>query len=173
MNWFTLSCFLFGLFVGIARHRRKAHAPDEKAWEPTPEKTDPVMDAVLSGDLEKMIAAADWKTTPETRHDLLQKIAEYTYKHRSAPAMRERLTEYARTYLEEFPELFPAVERTHPERPLFLPVFKWYAIHLEEEKAYDEAVRICRLALEYDLDDQTKTGFEGRIQRILKKKTSA
>jgi len=170
MSWFTLSCFFFGLFIGIARHRRKIRTPADKPSQPAPEKTDPVMDAVLSGDIEKMIAAADLKTDPETRHDLLQKIVEYAYKHRAEPAMKQRLAEFARVYLNEFPELLPAVERTHPARPLYLPIFKLYAIHLEEENAYDEALRVCRIALDHNLDDQTRTGFEGRIQRIGKKR---
>jgi hypothetical protein len=37
----------------------------------------------------------------------------------------------------------------------------------EEDGAYDQAVAVCRTALE----DGTKTGFEGWIERILKKRT--
>jgi hypothetical protein len=56
--------------------------------------------------------------------------------------------------------------------PKIIPVFKMLAIMLEEDGAYDQAVAVCRTALDNGLEDGTKTGFEGRIKRILKKKES-
>ncbi|MFO7911047.1 MAG: hypothetical protein R6V15_02680 [Desulfotignum sp.] len=56
--------------------------------------------------------------------------------------------------------------------PKLIPVFKMLDIMLEEDGAYDQAVEVCRTALDNGLEDGTKTGFEGRIQRILKKKES-
>ncbi|MFO7886537.1 MAG: hypothetical protein R6U68_17130, partial [Desulfobacteraceae bacterium] len=56
--------------------------------------------------------------------------------------------------------------------PKIIPVFKMLAIMLEEDGAYDQAVAVCRTALANGLEDGTKTGFEGRIKRLLKKKES-
>ena len=47
--------------------------------------------------------------------------------------------------------------------------FQHYATVLTEDGEYEKAISICEKALEYGLHDNTKSGFEGRIERIKKK----
>ncbi len=114
------------------------------------------------------------ESDPWQRHLLyLQKI-EDAYRGRRA-SMDDRKTAIAlsRQYLSEFPDLRPAVfDRMQDQDPIVIPVFKMLAIMLEEEEAYDQAEEVCRTALANGVEDGTKTGFEGRIKRIRKKKES-
>nr|DAL87918.1 MAG TPA: YbfG [Caudoviricetes sp.] len=50
-----------------------------------------------------------------------------------------------------------------------IPSFQQLAIIYEQQKKFDEAIKICELALKYELKDGTKSGFKGRIARIEKK----
>lgn len=54
---------------------------------------------------------------------------------------------------------------------LRIPAFQQLAIIYEQNKEYKKAIEICELALKYDLEDDTKGGFEGRIERIKKKES--
>lgn len=56
-------------------------------------------------------------------------------------------------------------------KPLILriPAFKQLAIIYEQQKKYDEAIKVCNKALEYGLSDGTKDGFEARINRLKNK----
>jgi hypothetical protein len=47
------------------------------------------------------------------------------------------------------------------------------AITLEENRKFDEALDICGKALQWDLDDGTKTGYQGRTDRIRRKQSKA
>ncbi|MCA1784423.1 MAG: hypothetical protein ABR534_06490 [Desulfotignum sp.] len=111
---------------------------------------------------------------PWERHLLyLQKI-ESAYRGRRK-SMDDRSTAIAlsRQYLSEFPDLRQAVfDNMADQDPKVISVFKMLAIMLEEDGAYGQAVTVCRTALANGLEDGTKTGFEGRIKRILKKKES-
>jgi hypothetical protein len=46
------------------------------------------------------------------------------------------------------------------------------AIAMEEDQRYQDALEVCRIAVEWDLDDGTKTGYAGRINRIKKKQAA-
>ena len=48
------------------------------------------------------------------------------------------------------------------------PSFKILVLILEKEKNYKEAIKISELALKYEQDDGTKSGFEGRIKKLNK-----
>jgi tetratricopeptide (TPR) repeat protein len=50
-----------------------------------------------------------------------------------------------------------------------IPSFKRLAIIYETDERYDEAISVCDRALELELDDGTKGGFEGRRDRIQRK----
>ena len=47
--------------------------------------------------------------------------------------------------------------------------FQYYATILTEDEKYQEAIDVCKKAIEYNLNDGTQSGFEGRIKRIMKK----
>lgn len=50
-----------------------------------------------------------------------------------------------------------------------MPSFKRLAIIYEKQGKYNEAISICEKAIEYELTDDTKSGYSGRKQRLLKK----
>ena len=52
---------------------------------------------------------------------------------------------------------------------LNVPSFQRLAIIYEKQGRYKEAIKICQLAINYGLKDDTKGGFEGRIDRLKKK----
>lgn len=47
--------------------------------------------------------------------------------------------------------------------------YKTLSIILEKEEKFNEAILICKEAIELGMDDNTKTGYEGRILRLEKK----
>jgi hypothetical protein len=122
-------------------------------------------------DVEKSLETA---SDPWERHLLYLQTIETAYRGRRT-SMNDRNTAIALShqYLSEFPDLRQAVfDNMADQDPKIIPVFKMLAIMLEEDKDYDRAVAVCRTALANGLEDGTKTGFEGRIQRLLKKKES-
>lgn len=126
-----------------------------------------------------MLAALDTLTHPVDRHHLLQSIVELTYKERNKnPQMRQRCEQVARIHLTEFPQLVkPLLSQNKDSRGRgFLPrvsTFQHLATLLTEDGRFDEAVEVCGLAIKYDLHDNTKGGFEKRIERIRKKERHA
>lgn len=50
----------------------------------------------------------------------------------------------------------------------FMPSFKQLSIILEKEKKYDEAIKICELAIKLNLDDNTKGGYSKRLEKLKK-----
>src|SRR5690625_1223172 len=53
-----------------------------------------------------------------------------------------------------------------------IPSFKRLAIILEKQGKYDEAIKVCNMAITYNLTDGTKGGFKGRKERIYRKSRS-
>src|SRR5690625_739555 len=53
--------------------------------------------------------------------------------------------------------------------PPSIPSFKRLAIIYEQQQRFEEAIDICELALRYGLHDDTKSGFEGRIEKLKRK----
>lgn len=137
-------------------------------------KTDKIFDAWTSGDLKKMLKVVNLQTNPIDRHFLLQNIVSETYKDRKNNSSRELCKKYASLYLEEFENIAPALKKDMGELPK-ITTFQNYATVLTEDKEYDKAIEVCKKAIQYNLHDGTKSGYEGRIERIKKKanKTTA
>ena len=120
-----------------------------------------------------MLRASTLKTHPVDRHFLLMGIVEQTYRKRSDPAMAENCAHFAETHISELPLLAPALK---DEMDGILPrisTFQNYATLLTEQGKFDRASEVCQTALAYDLHDGTKSGFQGRIERIKKLKAKA
>ncbi len=137
----------------------------EKAQAPA----DPVAAALASEDLDRLRGVVDQAATPLEQHLVLSKIIAVAYRQREDPSLRAVLLENGRRYIALFPELFPALKDELGENVHQIPVFKQMAITLGEDGDYDGAVAVCRTALDYDMNDGTRTGFEGRIARLQKK----
>ena len=50
-----------------------------------------------------------------------------------------------------------------------MPTFQHYATLLTERGEFDRAIQVCESAIGFGLDDETRGGYEGRIERIKKR----
>lgn len=135
-------------------------------------EADDAFHAWTSGSLNEMIDALERKTNLIDRHFLLMSIVDQTYKNRSDPENAELLRKVAEIHLAEFPKIKPALKK---EMDGILPrvtTFQKYATFLTDKGEYEKAIEVCEQAIAYGLHDGTKSGFEGRIDRI-KKEMSA
>jgi hypothetical protein len=170
MNWFTASIIVAGLFYWLGRKSRSVR-PKEASGVRQPEisRQERIRKAIDTYDLDEMEKILKEESPPLDRHRLLSALIKKVYALRSQPPMRTKLYEYGRIYLDEFDKMLPQIKADSEEREVEAPVFKWLAIAMEEDGKFDEAVALCRRAMDCELDDGTKTGFPGRLLRIQKK----
>ncbi len=104
----------------------------------------------------------------EDKHFYLIQVIQYYY-HPRSPEIHNSLL--AKKYAYEDIELFTKNVNIFKSAGTIArdPSFKILALILEKEKNYKEAIRICELALKYEQDDGTKSGFEGRMEKLNKK----
>lgn len=127
-----------------------------------------VFNAWTSGILSRMINNLETPGHPIDVHYLLLCIVEATYKKRKESAeMRDLCEIISFRHLALFPAIAPyIIEKDFIPR---VPTFQLLATLLSEKGEFEKAIAVCRMALMYDLHDNTKSGFEGRIGRIRKK----
>lgn len=172
MRWFTASIIIIGLVFWYARKSKPAK-PVKKAPEDKKEVAAESIDAVVaSNDPEKMSSALEQTSNPLDRHQLLSAIIQSLYPKREKPVIRTQLYGYGKVYLDEFNKIAPALKSASAPETMDVPAFKCLAITMEEDQRYDEALNICRLAIKWDLDDGTKTGYPGRENRLERKKAA-
>jgi hypothetical protein len=135
-------------------------------------KADKVFEAWNSGDLNQMLKAISIKTNPIDRHFLLQTIMEITYKRRKEPQMRKICREIAEKHISEFAALAPALKQDMGGELPRVSTFQHFATLLSEDGDYEYAIEICDIAINYGLRDGTQSGFEGRIDKIKKRRAS-
>jgi hypothetical protein len=129
-------------------------------------------EAWLSGDLQRMINALDSKASLVDRHFLLQTVVQETYRLRSEPRMADKCLEVAQTHCDEFSSIVGELRTWSSESGHDLPrvsTFQHYATLLTERGEFDRAIQVCESAIGFGLDDGTKGGYAGRIERIKKK----
>lgn len=100
------------------------------------------------------------------RHRLYQQIVEQCYRERSDDSAKAALTYYASAHIREFDEIKEPLKKQNGGKLPQVATFKQYASALAEQGQYEEAIAICRKALDYGLKDGTKSGYQGRIERI-------
>jgi hypothetical protein len=121
-----------------------------------------------------MVRELKTKTNPLDRHFLMLNIEGLAYRDRKAdPKKRELFRSIAETHLAEFPVLARALRKDLKDvleggLPS-VPTFQKYATVLTEDGEYRKAIEVCQQAISYGLDDGTKAGWEGRIERIRRK----
>ncbi|UYG09090.1 hypothetical protein [Halomonas sp. M4R1S46] len=136
-------------------------------------RADEVFEARTSDDLERMKKARSQKTNPIDRHFLLMGIVEKAYKKRSDPDMVKLCSETAEQHIREFPDIAPALRQDMDGILPNVTTFQTYAKLLQERGEYSRAIEVCEEAMRYGLHDGTKSGFEGRIERIKKAREKA
>jgi hypothetical protein len=136
-----------------------------------PVAADEVFRAWTSGDLARMIAAAELPTWPTDRHFLLLRIVELTFAQREDRAAAAQCELYAALHLRELKTILPSVMADlRVKAPPRIPTFERYATVLAERGEYELAIDVCKTAITYGLEDGTKGGYQGRIERFRKAK---
>lgn len=133
-------------------------------------KADKVFEAWSAGDLDKMLKAMSIKSNPIDRHFLLQTIVEITYKRRKEPEIRRICREISEKHISEFATLARALKQDMGGVLPRVPTFQHFATLLTEDGDYEYAIKVCNTAINYGLHDGTQSGFEGRIEKIEKKR---
>jgi hypothetical protein len=174
MRWLTASVILIGLVIYYARQKRAVHiTPKDKTSVGSDPTTEEIQSTIGSGDFGKMDTMLEKVRNPLHRHQLLNALVKKAYSERSQPAVRKKLYEYGRRYLDEFDQIAPELKReSDGEGIINAPALKSMAIAMEEDGNYQEALAVCDTALKWDLDDGTKSGYAGRIDRIRKKQAA-
>jgi hypothetical protein len=122
---------------------------------------------------EAPMGTLETESDPWQRHLIYTRNIEAVYRKRKASDdAHDRAIDLSEKYINELQDLKPAVFERFGDEPKVILAFKLLTIILEEDGEYDRAVAICQAALANGIDDGTKTGFEGRIGRIFKKKAA-
>ena len=137
-------------------------------------EADESFNAWTSRNLDEMIKAAETDTNPIDRHFLLQTIVDETYKRRDEEKYRDLCIEFSEKHLKEFSEKIVSElkEDFNGVLPRIL-TFQYYSTLLTELGDFDRAIKVCETAISFGLHDGTKSGFQGRIDRIKKKMNSS
>lgn len=108
---------------------------------------------------------------PTDRHFVYNSLIDLYYKQRDE---RDDAIENCITYCKEDIERIDEFLRAwgagpgNPKPPR-IPAFKRLAIIYEQRGEYQQAIEVCERAIDLGLSDGTKGGFEGRLERIMKK----
>jgi hypothetical protein len=127
---------------------------------------DEVFNASTSADLKRMLEALSTKSNAVDRHFLLMTIIGQTYLRRNDPEMRSICKRVARIHIDEFSVIAPVLKRQMDGVLPRVSTFQLFATVLTEDCDFEEAIQICKLAIAFSLEDGTKSGFSGRIDRI-------
>ncbi|MCH8501000.1 MAG: hypothetical protein LAT77_03690 [Aliidiomarina sp.] len=126
--------------------------------------------AEVPDEIKEPLLALDDEKDPLTRHRLYQQITETSYRNRADDGWRTICKTFSARHIDEFEQIKkPLAESNGGSLPQVL-TFQNYATLLVEDGHYDKAINVCEQALGFGLDDKTKTGFAGRIERIQKQK---
>lgn len=104
---------------------------------------------------------------PLERHKIYTRGIDLAYKKKDDPAMRGKAKSFAQNYIKEFYSLKDTVFNDLGDSR-HVSVFKQLAIIYEDEQEFDKAVSLSNQALILGLEDGTKTGYQGRIDRLKK-----
>jgi len=98
-----------------------------------------------------------------------------TYKQRENPELLNLCIEYCKKDIAIFPRFqteylkkFPS-SCTEAGLDIRILAFERLAIIYEKQGDIEKATKVCELALFYNLNDSTKGGFEGRLEKLRKK----
>ena len=110
------------------------------------------------------------KATPVDKHFFLMGAADCYYKQRESREDALALVEkYHMMDVKLFPQYKgPLVKDMGGILPR-IPSFQQLAIMYEKAGRYQDAIDICKLAMNYGLTDTTKSGYAGRLEKLQKK----
>jgi hypothetical protein len=109
----------------------------------------------------------DWVTitktplSPDNFQLAYNKIVKLTYPRRKESKMRAVFRFHANKYVDTFK--IKSQADTVSEN-----IYKCLAIVLQEDQEFEKALGLCQKAMQLGLDDGTKTGYPGRMERLKK-----
>lgn len=131
--------------------------------------------SIALNDIAKMIKLVHRPGHPIDTHFLYLNIVEFLYKQRNDPQMRILFKNMALEHILVFDLLIPVLyyKSGNNEDSMFLlphvPTFQYLATVYAEDGEFGTAIEVCKRALGYGLEDGTRGGFIGRIERLKKK----
>ncbi|KOP64400.1 hypothetical protein AMS62_03365 [Bacillus sp. FJAT-18019] len=112
------------------------------------------------------------ESDPYQLHFSYNKFIKLFDKHRQTdPENEKRLMQICKLDIELFPKFREAWFTQNPTYNFLprVPSFQKLIQIYERNLQIEEAVDICKLAIHYNLDDGTKGGYAGRLQKLEKK----
>jgi len=104
------------------------------------------------------------------RHFVYNSLIDLYYKQRgSRPDAIEKCIEYCLQDIKILKEFIDAWKKEYGDEIPRIPSVERLAIIYEKHGKFEEAIRICEMALKFGIHDSTKGGFEGRKARLQKK----
>lgn len=107
---------------------------------------------------------------PIDKHFIYMRSVEHTYRERKDNRMRKLFKRIAIEHISEFDTFAEAWRRKFRLGLPQVPTFQYLTTVHTEDGEYDKAIAVCRKAMAFSLHDGTKSGFQGRIERIRKKR---
>ena len=126
-----------------------------------------------SESLQQQVEVANNATDLQGQHDGLVSVINHCYKMRKQADYCLYGAALQLTYLEVYRSLHQQHVAQKNTDDIKAPAFMQLSTLLNDVGQFDEALKVCQQALEYQLTDGTVTGFEGRIKRIEKAKAKA
>ncbi|AZG71911.1 hypothetical protein [Shewanella livingstonensis] len=118
----------------------------------------------------QQVNAANNASELTSQHDGLVNVINHCYKMRKQNNYCQYGAALQLTYLEVYRALHQQYMTQKSTDEIKSPAFMPLSTLLNDVGQFDEAVKVCQQALEYQLTDGTVTGYEGRIKRIEKAK---
>lgn len=121
----------------------------------------------------QQIDAANNANDLQSQHNGLASVINHCYKMRKQTDYCQYGATLQLTYLDLYRSLHQQYISQKSADEIKSPAFMQLSTLLNDVGQFDEAIKVCEQALEYQLSDGTVTGFEGRIKRIEKAKAKA
>jgi hypothetical protein len=130
--------------------------------------SDEAREAYLSGNFDRMLRAVSEPASRVNRHFLLMLIVNTSYEKRADTRMRSICRSIGVLHIKEMGSIIPALKSHYKWGLPRISTFQHLAAVYAEDGDYDLAIEVCRFALSFNLTDDTKSGYAGRIKRIEK-----
>ena len=124
--------------------------------------------ALNSGDLDRMLKQLYKKGDPVDTHFIYLQLIGQAYSRRNEPEMRALFKKLADEHVEKFDSIREQLIKEIGILPR-VPTFQYLATVYTEDNEYEKAIEVCEKAIAFGLNDGTKGGYQGRIERIKKK----
>ena len=141
--------------------KTKAEEIEDLKAPPQKSQDEQVAELLNFGTLNDWVTIAKTPLSPDNFQVVYNKIAKLTYPRRKELKMRAVFISHANKYIDTF-------KIKSPVDSVSENIYKCLAIVLQEDHKFEEALGLCQKAIRLGLDDGTKTGYPGRIERLKK-----